>query len=56
VLSENLAADINISEFLFVTVQDRFRAPMCKQFAKLLEFLLSPYSLIGTCNTTYNVL
>jgi hypothetical protein len=36
---------------LFVTVQEHFIAYCkCREAVKLFRFLLSPYSLIGTCN------
>jgi hypothetical protein len=38
--------------FLSVTVQEHFIAYCrCREAVKLFRFLLSPYSLIGTCNS-----
>jgi hypothetical protein len=51
-LSENVAAAGEIFREYFVTVQEHSIAYCrCREAVKLFRFLLSPYSLIGTCNS-----
>jgi hypothetical protein len=48
VLSENAAAASKIFANFFVAVQEHFIVCCrCREVVKLLEFLLSPYSLTG---------
>jgi hypothetical protein len=44
-----------IAENLLLVIQEQFTAYCkCTEAAKLFRFLLSPYSLVGTCNSVQN--
>jgi hypothetical protein len=52
-LSDNVAAAGETFPALFVTKQEHSIAYCrCREAVKLFRFLLSPYSLVGTCNIT----
>jgi hypothetical protein len=55
VLSENVTACDEILREIFVTVQEHFIFNCgCREAVKVFRFLLSPYSLIRTCNNVQN--
>jgi hypothetical protein len=54
-LPENVFTAGEIFHDFFVSVQEHFIAYCrCREAVKLFRFLLSPYSLIGTCTSLQN--